>query len=129
MKYLGILAAAAAALAACSKDEGAAPAGRASADALYVNAVVWTGTGADADAVAVKDGRIVFAGAADAFEGEAARTVDLGGAFLRPGFIDNHVHFLTGGFGLASVELRDAATPEEFSKRIADYAAELPEGR
>lgn len=129
MKYLGILAAAAAALAACSKDEGAAPAGRASADALYVNAVVWTGTGADADAVAVKDGRIVFAGAADAFEGEAARTVDLGGAFLMPGFIDNHVHFLTGGFGLASVELRDAATPEEFSKRIADYAAELPEGR
>lgn len=132
MKYLGILAAAAVALAACSKRDGAASdaAAGGAADALYVNAVIWTGAGGeDADAVAVKDGRVVFAGAADDFEGEAARTVDLGGAFLAPGFIDNHVHFLTGGFGLASVELRDAATPEEFARRIADYAAGLPEGR
>ncbi|MEZ5892104.1 MAG: amidohydrolase [Parvularculaceae bacterium] len=90
---------------------------------------MWTGTGSDADAFAVKDGRIVFAGAAKDFTGGARETVDLGGRFVMPGFIDNHVHFLDGGFGLASVDLRDAATPEDFSKRIADYAANLPAGR
>jgi len=46
-----------------------------------------------------------------------------------PGFIDNHVHFLDGGAALASVDLRDAATPEEFTKRIIDYAGTLPQGR
>jgi predicted amidohydrolase YtcJ len=45
-----------------------------------------------------------------------------------PGFIDSHVHFLTGGAGLASVQLRDARTPAEFVRRIAAYAATLPAG-
>jgi predicted amidohydrolase YtcJ len=47
---------------------------------------------------------------------------------LVPGFIDTHVHFLTGGFGLASVHLRDAKTPAEFVARIKAYAATLPSG-
>jgi predicted amidohydrolase YtcJ len=47
---------------------------------------------------------------------------------VAPGFIDTHVHFLTGGFALSSVQLRDARTPEEFSRRIADYAATLAPG-
>ncbi|WP_165793792.1 amidohydrolase [Hyphococcus luteus] len=125
MKNLFLLAAILGLVWGCSKDGGE------NADVLYVNGVVWTGAqdAPDADAVAVKDGRIIFAGAADNFTGEAEETVDLDGRFMAPGFIDNHVHFLDGGFGLASVDLRDAATPEEFSKRIIDYAATLPEGR
>jgi predicted amidohydrolase YtcJ len=47
---------------------------------------------------------------------------------VTPGFIDSHVHFLTGGFNLASVQLRDASTPQEFIRRIKDYAATLPAG-
>ena len=39
-----------------------------------------------------------------------------------PGFIDNHTHFLTGGFGLASVNLRDADSPEEFARRIGEFS-------
>ncbi|MDZ7768071.1 MAG: hypothetical protein U5K38_02810 [Woeseiaceae bacterium] len=37
---------------------------------------------------------------------------------LVPGFIDTHVHFVTGGSGLASVQLRDAATPDRFQQRM-----------
>jgi hypothetical protein len=39
------------------------------------------------------------------------------------------VHFFDGGHGLASVQLRDAKTPEEFRNRIQDFAAKLPKGR
>jgi len=45
-----------------------------------------------------------------------------------PGFIDGHVHFLTGGFRLASVQLRDAKTPEEFASRIGEFAKTIPAG-
>jgi predicted amidohydrolase YtcJ len=47
---------------------------------------------------------------------------------LVPGFIDTHVHFLDGGTGLASVQLRDAATPEEFTQRIGAFASTLKPG-
>ena len=103
-------------------------------DAIYLNGSVWTGDKAAprAEAIAVDDGRIVAVGANGAVRAEAgaaARTVDLDGAFVVPGFIDNHTHFLFGGFGLASVQLRDAASPEEFAKRIADFAKTQPAGR
>ena len=39
-----------------------------------------------------------------------------------PGFADGHTHFVQGGFQLASLDLRDAATPEEFVRRIAAFA-------
>jgi len=45
-----------------------------------------------------------------------------------PGFIDTHVHFVEGGLALSSVKLRDANSPEEFIKRIGDYAKTLAKG-
>lgn len=45
-----------------------------------------------------------------------------------PGFIDCHTHFVDGGFALASVQLRDARTPEEFIQRIASFARTQPKG-
>lgn len=45
-----------------------------------------------------------------------------------PGFIDCHTHFMEGGFGLASVQLRDAKTPDEFIKRIKEFALTQPKG-
>ena len=103
------------------------------ADSLYAGGVIWTGVpgAADASVLAVRDGRIIYVGDGQdvEFDVDPARRIDLGGRFLMPGFIDNHVHFFWGGAALASVDLRDAATPDEFSARIADYAATLPEGR
>ena len=53
----------------------------------------------------------------------------LDGAFVMPGFADGHTHFIGGGFQLGSVDLRDAATPEEFARRIGEFAASQPAGR
>ena len=45
-----------------------------------------------------------------------------------PGFNDAHVHFLSGGFSLTNLDLRDAPSPEVLVQRLRDYAAPLPVG-
>ncbi len=60
---------------------------------------------------------------------DRTKVIDAKGKIVLPGFNDAHVHFLDGGFSLANVNLRDAATPEEFEKRIGDYAKKLPKGK
>ena len=89
------------------------------ADTLYVNANVWTGDEslADAQQVAVDGDRIVMVNNLDNSEYEASNVVDIENRFVMLGFIDYHVHFFDGGYGLASVDLRDANTPAEFSRR------------
>jgi predicted amidohydrolase YtcJ len=99
---------------------------------VLVNGRVWTGDPARpaADAVAIAGSRIVAVGTnADirALAG-AATVIDAAGGFVVPGFIDSHVHFLDGGFRLASVQLRGAATRDEFVARIKAFAATVPSG-
>jgi predicted amidohydrolase YtcJ len=53
--------------------------------------------------------------------------IDLQGRRVMPSFNDSHVHFVDSRTGLASVQLRDAQTPEEFRDRTRDFAAKLPE--
>jgi len=98
-----------------------------------VNAKIWTGDPERpwAEALAVSDERLVAVGTTAeirALAGEAP-VVDGRGRLVTPGFNDAHVHFLQGGLDLASVQLRDAATPEEFARRIAAFAASAPAGR
>ena len=97
-----------------------------------VNAKVWTGEDSQpwAEALAVSGAQIVAVGSNDEIKklGEAERLIDAGGRFLVPGFIDSHVHFISGGFGLSSVQLRDAKTLEEFAARIGDFASTVPAG-
>jgi len=97
------------------------------ADVIVSGGRIWTGEpGADlAEALAVRDGRVMAVGSAeeiDAVRGPATRVVDAAGGTVLPGLIDSHTHFLTGGFQLASVDLRDADTPEEFVRRIRAFA-------
>jgi len=106
-----------------------------SVDVLYTNGIIWTGVDIAADkqeettVFAIAAGKIVFVGKEIPNNIDAAITVDLNGRFVMPGFIDNHVHLFDGGAGLASVDLRDASTPEEFSRRIVAHAAALPDER
>ncbi len=98
---------------------------------LYTNGTIWTGVkGAqDASVMVVKDGVLTYVGDGANIRVAATETVDLNGRFVMPGFIDNHVHFYDGGMGLASVDLRDAATPQEFIQRISAYVATLEKNR
>ena len=104
------------------------------ADLVVVNARVRTLDAArpSAEAVAVHGDRITHVGTSAevrALAGPGTRVVDARGALVLPGFNDAHVHFLSGGFQLSSVDLRDAGTPQEFAERIRRFSEKLPKGR
>jgi len=102
-------------------------------DIAYVNGKVWTGAGPEVrtDAIGTKGDRIVAIGAeaVRARTGKRTQVVDLQGAFVTPGFIDPHVHFVTASKMLSQPSLRDAANPQEFVARIAEAAKTLPKGQ
>ena len=77
----------------------------AAADLIFVNGRVWTVDEAmpEAQALAVQNGRVMAVGSSAeirALAGPSTRVVDLAGRMLMPGFIDNHVHFLSSGLQL-----------------------------
>jgi len=126
---------AALALAACSEQPGpsgtAAPA--AGADLVIRNARIWTGVpdAPWASALAISGDRIVAVGAdpeINALVGPVTEVIDSPVGLVLPGFIDSHVHLLSSGFELSSVQLRDAQTPDDFTRRIGEFAATLAPG-
>lgn len=97
------------------------------ADTVYFNGNIWTGNVSDpaATVIAVKEGKIVYTGDnKDAYT--AKERIDLNGKYVVPGFTDNHTHFLSAGYGLSSVKLKDAMTKEAFIRRIALFCKERP---
>jgi predicted amidohydrolase YtcJ len=103
------------------------------ADMIITNAKIWTGNKNQpvAEAMAVTGDTISAIGSRSQvlkYKGENSKVIDLGGSFITPGFIDSHVHFLQGGSNLASVQLRDASTPEEFISRLKVFASGLKPG-
>lgn len=59
---------------------------------------------------------------------DSTRVIEAGGRLVLPGFNDAHVHFMDGGQGLSSVDLRDAQSQQEFARRIGEFAATLEPG-
>ena len=101
---------------------------------VILNAAVRTMDAArpQAEAVAVSGNRIAALGPSaeiKALAGPKTRVVDAGGQSVLPGFNDAHVHWLMGGYSITNVDLRDATSPAEFSKRIAEFAQKIPKGR
>jgi predicted amidohydrolase YtcJ len=85
----------------------------------------------DAEAVAVRDGRIVLVGgndAARALIGEDTTVVALDGATVLPGLVDSHTHVFNLGAALSRVSLVDVATEAEAVERIVEAARHVPEG-
>jgi predicted amidohydrolase YtcJ len=112
---------------------GVANAAPPAADLIIVNARIWTVNAAqsEAQALAVLNGRITAVGSdaeVQMWKGPHTRVVNAGGKRLLPGFNDAHVHFSDGGASLTAVQLNDAASREEFVKRIRDYAAHAAAG-
>ncbi len=89
-------------------------------DKLYINAKIWTGDTANPSAtvMAVKGEKIIYVGN-DATKYTANETIDVEGKLMLPGFTDNHTHFLSAGYSLSSVKLKDAMTKQEFIDRVA----------
>jgi hypothetical protein len=104
------------------------------ADLIVTNANVRTfdKSRPKAEAFAVLENRIAALGTSAEIRqlaGANTKTIDAREKLVLPGFNDSHVHFLDGGAGLSSVDLRDAKTPQEFIERIRNFAARLPQGR
>jgi predicted amidohydrolase YtcJ len=104
-----------------------------SATLIVTNAAVYTvdKQHPKGEAVAVIGDRFVAVGSRadiDLWRGPQTKVIDAGGKLLLPGFNDAHVHFIQGGAQLVQVDLVDAATPEEFAKRIVAQVKKTPKG-
>ena len=111
------------ALTACSDTPPVDP-----ADTVFVNGNVITIDDAKpaAEAVAVRDGRIVAVGSRgdiDAMAGPGTQRVDLGGKTLLPGFVDSHSHVYAVGSQALSANLLPA--PDGNGNDIPALQAEL----
>jgi predicted amidohydrolase YtcJ len=123
---LGLILAAAAGSPAVARD--AKP--MAAADLILRNARVYTvENNAWAEAVAIKDGRILAVGT-DAQvtrrAGAATKVVDLHGKLLMPAFGDAHAHPIFGGMAYARCSLHAGKTLEDYRRIIADCVAKTP---
>jgi predicted amidohydrolase YtcJ len=85
-----------------------------------------------AEAVAVRDGRIVRVGSdADVMRLKGIQTeiLDLQGATLVPGLQDAHGHVLGLGTSLTTLDLRDTPTPTRIAELVAERAKTVPAGK
>ena len=84
-----------------------------------------------AESLAVRDGRIVAVGSNEelaSLRSQAARTVDLDGATVMPGFIDAHTHFVSGGMTLSRVRLAGLFTLREWQQAVRDTVVKSASG-
>jgi predicted amidohydrolase YtcJ len=97
------------------------------ADLIITNAKIWTvdQSRPTAQAVAVFGDRITAVGSnqdVDGWQGPNTLVIDAHGKLLLPGFNDAHVHFVSGGKQLDSIQLNDATSSQEFARRIGERA-------
>ena len=89
-----------------------------------------------AEAVAVKDGRIVAVGADSEvlrIKGAATNSIDLKGKTVVPGFIDSHCHMISTGLGNAAgnLDLSEEGGVQSISdlkSKIRERASKIPKG-
>jgi len=112
-------------VAACSQAEPA--------DRVFTNGLVYTANDSQprAEAVAVKDGKVVFVGsAADArrYAGSNTEVIDLQGKTLLPGFVDAHYHLAGVGGREMNLNLEGTQSIDEFLTRVKERVDRAPAG-
>ena len=106
MQRILLLSIAAATLSACTADRPEIP-----ADSIYTGGTIVTVNDAqpEAEAVAVKDGKILAVGSRNEIEdqhkGESTRIVELDGRTMLPGFVDSHGHAQLVGLQASTANL------------------------
>ncbi len=103
------------------------------ADMIILNARIWTADDERpyAEAMAIKGDKLIAVGDKTdilKFKKDNTETIDLNRKFVAPGFIDSHVHLMTGGRSLLSVDLRHADSPEAFSRLVGEFAQTIEQG-
>lgn len=103
-------------------------------DLIFSGGRIFRGlAGGFAEAIALRDGRVLAVGAAEDVAAAAvpgARRIDLGGRAVIPAFNEAHMHLLPYGLALAGVNLRaeEVRTLDEALRRIRDAAQAAPKG-
>lgn len=103
------------------------------ADLVLHNTTVYTANDAQwtAEAVASKDGRIVFVGSnagADAYMCGAANVMDMAGNTVYAGFTDSHQHLEGVGRRTKTLSLFGISTLQETVQTIEQWAQTIPDG-
>lgn len=104
------------------------------ADLIFLNGTIYTGleNPSTVEAVAVKDGRIVFSGSEKTAREQAGgktEIVDLGGAFMYPGFADAHGHLRGIGERELTLNLEGVASITELLEKVAERVASARPGQ
>ena len=83
-----------------------------------------------AECVAIRDGRIAALGRREDIEAayRARKTLDLRTAFLYPGFMDPHSHFLSYGYVLQRAWLFGCKSWEETVQRLVEHRSKIGRG-
>ena len=106
-----------------------APIAAQQADTIYHNGSILTMAGKEpayVEALAVKDGHIVFTGAKNkvfSLKSDATRVVDLAGMTLLPAFFDGHSHYINSL--LVANQCKLYAPPSGPGKDVPSIIAEL----
>lgn len=89
------------------------------------------GKGTEAEAIAMRDGRILALGTEAEIlrlAGDRTRVIDLDGRLAIPGFIEGHAHFLGVGDSAMQLDLRTAETWDDIVAMVGEATKGLPPG-
>lgn len=97
------------------------------ADLVLINGKVHTMESSNpfVEAIAIKNGKIIKVGKNEVIKkyiGKNTKVIDCKNKLVLPGFIDNHTHFVYGGFQIQGINLRVAKSRSEFVNIIKDFA-------
>lgn len=102
------------------------------ADLLIYNATVYTVDSAFsvAEAIAIGDGKILATGKSEDLQQRysAKESINAGGQFIYPGFIDAHAHFFSFGLSLQTADLTGTTSWNEILEKLKTFAATHTEG-
>jgi hypothetical protein len=103
------------------------------AEVVITNARVFTSDeyNPHAEAVATLGKRIIFVGTnqeAESFKGSSTRVIDGQGHTLTSGFIDSHVHLLSGAIWMGNAQLQEVRTKEALYKVLLEFAGQNKTG-
>ena len=100
------------------------------ADLLVLHTRIYTvdSVFSTAQAMAIKDGKILATGSDSAILGDYAAkdTIDAGGKFVYPGFIDAHGHFVEYGESIFMANLYGCTSADEMVQRVKAFADAHP---